>query len=353
MKKIFFTPGPSELFYTVSDHLKKGLKDNIYSISHRSNEFKKIYEECTFNLKTLLKIPDDYNIGFLSSANEIWERLINNLILNNSVHLVNGSFSKKFYNFAVESGINATKYIFDNEEYNIDDIENDSEIIALTLNETSTGIMCPSNKISEIRNKFKESFILLDCVSGIPSLPFNIKDVDTFYFSVQKCFGLPSGLGVWVYNNRCLDRHNELRKSKKTGTYHSLHRIHEMSLKCQTPETPNVLAIYLLSKVTEDMIKIGIDNIRRDTIYKSSLLYNTIKKHQNLSCYVNDKNIRSKTVIVSNTQKDNDLFIDGLKRKNLIVGKGYGSSKNQIRIANFPTHSKEVFELLCDELIKL
>ena len=196
MKKIFFTPGPSELFYTVSDHLKKGLKDNIYSISHRSNEFKKIYEECTFNLKTLLKIPDDYNIGFLSSANEIWERLINNLILNNSVHLVNGSFSKKFYNFAVESGINATKYIFDNEEYKINDIENDSEIIALTLNETSTGIMCPSNKISEIRNKFKESFILLDCVSGIPSLPFNIKDVDTFYFSVQKCFGLPSGLVI-------------------------------------------------------------------------------------------------------------------------------------------------------------
>ena len=213
--------------------------------------------------------------------------------------------------------------------------------------------MCPSNKISEIRNKFKESFILLDCVSGIPSLPFNIKDVDTFYFSVQKCFGLPSGLGIWVYNNRCLDRHNELRKSKKTGTYHSLHRIHEMSLKCQTPETPNVLAIYLLSKVTEDMIKIGIDNIRRDTIYKSSLLYNTIKNHQDLSCYVIDKNIRSKTVIVSNTQKDNDLFIDGLKRKNLIVGKGYGSSINQIRIANFPTHSKEVFELLCDELIKL
>ena len=141
MKKIFFTPGPSELFYTVSDHLKKGLIDNIYSLSHRSNEFKKIYEECTFNLKTLLNIPDDYNIGFLSSANEIWERLINNLILNNSIHLVNGSFSKKFYNFAIESGINATKYIYDNEEYKIDDIENDGEIIALTLNETSTGIM--------------------------------------------------------------------------------------------------------------------------------------------------------------------------------------------------------------------
>ena len=76
MKKIFFTPGPSELFYTVSDHLKKGLKDNIYSISHRSNEFKKIYEECTLNLKILLKIPDDYNIGFFGIMSSLlWTTL--------------------------------------------------------------------------------------------------------------------------------------------------------------------------------------------------------------------------------------------------------------------------------------
>ena len=46
-------------------------------------------------------------------------------------------------------------------------------------------------------------------------------------------------------------------------------------------------------------------------------------------------------------------YINKLKEKGLIIGKGYGSTTNQIRIANFPTHSKEVFELLCDELIKL
>ena len=39
-----------------------------------------------------------------------------------------------------------------------------------------------------------------------------------------------------------------------------------------------------------------------------------------------------------------------MKEKGFIIGKGYGSGKKQIRIANFPTHSKEVFELLCDEL---
>ena len=87
--------------------------------------------------------------------------------------------------------------------------------------------------------------------------------------------------------------------------------------------------------------------------YKSSLLYNTIKQSDLLKEYIENKSIQSKTVIVADTEKDSDYFIENLRRKNLIIGKGYGSINNQIRIANFPSHSKESIELLCDELTKL
>ncbi len=264
MKDIFFTPGPSELFFTVEDHIKNGFKNNIYSISHRSNEFKKIYDECEKRLKTFLNIPDGYHIAFLSSANEIWERIIQNLIDKESGHCTNGAFSKKFYDFAILNNINAKQYNYDKEKYNLNEISKSHELLAITLNETSTGIMCDSNTISNIRKKV-DSLIALDCVSGIPSLPFNITDVDTFYFSVQKCFGLPSGLGVWIYNDKCLDKHNKLKERKITGTYHSLSKLYQMGLKHQTPETPNVLGIYLFSKVIKDMMNIGIENIVRDT----------------------------------------------------------------------------------------
>ena len=95
--------------------------------------------------------------------------------------------------------------------------------------------------------------VALDCVSGLPSIPFNISDVDTFYFSVQKCFGLPSGLGVWVYNEKCLEKNKSISDKKITGTYHSLKALHNKTLNFQTPETPNVLAIFLLSRVLDDM----------------------------------------------------------------------------------------------------
>ena len=101
------------------------------------------------------------------------------------------------------------------------------------------------------------------------------------------------------------------------------------------------------------MIKIGRERIIRETNYKSALLYNTIKNHNLLSEYIKDPAIQSKTVIVSNTKKESKYFTENLKNKNLIIGKGYGSAQNQIRIANFPAHSKESIELLCDELTKL
>ena len=352
MKKIFFTPGPSELFHTVSDHLREGIKKDIFSISHRSTEFKKIYESCVHKLKSFLEIPDNYHISFLSSANEIWERVIQNLVIDSSSHLVNGAFSKKFHDFAIINKINVTEYFYDKVEYDVDEIKED-ELVAITLNETSTGIMCDSNKISSIRKKLSNSIIALDCVSGIPSIPFNISDVDTLYFSVQKCFGLPSGLGVWIYNDKCLEKNKKISTKKITGTYHSLENLHKKSEKFQTPETPNVLAIFLLSKVLDDMIKIGKDRIVRETNYKSALLYDTIKNHDLLSESIKNQSIQSKTVVVSNTKKESKYFINSLKNKNLIIGKGYGSVQNQIRIANFPAHSKESIELLCDELTKL
>ena len=38
--------------------------------------------------------------------------------------------------------------------YNIKIVDNNFQLLAISLNETSTGIMCSSDKIKDIRNKF-------------------------------------------------------------------------------------------------------------------------------------------------------------------------------------------------------
>ena len=351
---IDFTPGPSQLYFTVEEHIKKALKKNILSISHRSNVFKCLHKECIENIKTLFGLNEDYYIAFTSSANEVWERIIQNLIRKSSIHFVNGSFSKKFFDFTENYNLNSRSIKSFNKPYDFNIQYNDEDLIALTLNETSTGISNTSEKISEARKKFNKSLISLDCVSGSPVIPFNVNDVDTFYFSVQKCFGLPSGLGVWIYNKKCLDSCNKkINKGEIVGSYHSLIKLHEMNQKNQTPETPNILAIFLLSNVINDMNNKGLNKIINEIEYKSKIINLTIENHPKISHAIKNEEIRSKTVIVGETVNNSESLIDELKKNHLIIGKGYGNNINQIRIANFPTHSKESVEMLCDYISKI
>ena len=352
-KKIYLTPGPSELYYTVEEHLKNALKEQIPAISHRSKRFQEIYAEAAANLRELFQLPDDFHLVFVASATEVWERLMQNCVEQESFHFVNGSFSQRFYEIAGELGRKPIEVKADYGQYTPVDqvsIPASAELISVTQNETSTGVAHPQEEIEQLKAKYPQSLIAVDFVSSAPVSTIDFSKIDTAYLSVQKCFGLPAGLGVWFYNNRCLEKAGYLQsKGLSIGSYHSLPKLHEGAQKNQTPETPNVLNIYLLAKVAGDMLSKGLDRIRREAEYKSTLLYTYFENHMKFSPFVKDGRARSKTVVVAETGTDTNSLIDFLKSKGMIVGSGYGPFKaSHIRIANFPTHSKESMEQLVD-----
>lgn len=353
--KVYFTPGPSELYFTAEAHTREAFKEKVPAISHRSKKFEEIYRSATENLRQLLNLPENYHIFFTGSATEIWERIFQNCVESHSSHLVNGSFSERFYETGLELGKSAEKFsapygkcvTFEEAE-----ISTQSELIALTQNETSTGVAQPLEDIYKFRKKFPEKLIAVDVVSSLPYINMDYKLIDTAFFSVQKGFGLPAGLGVWLVNNRCMEKSaNLLSNGNVIGSYHSLPSLLSKGSKNQTPETPNVLGIYLLGKVCEDMLSKGIDQIRRETDYKAAVLYNAVEKNPALESFVTEEKYRSKTVIVANTSIPSQQIIKKLEEHGLTIGSGYGKFKeSQIRIANFPTHSKEQTEKLADLL---
>lgn len=355
MKNIFFTPGPAELYFTVPEHIRQALQQQIPSISHRSKTFEGIFEEAVTHLKALLNIPDEYHIFFTGSATEIWERIIENCVEKKSFHAVNGAFSERFYQTALELGKTATAATAPEgsclavEDMHIPD---DTELIALTHNETSTGASQPLEDIYNIRKAHPGKLIAVDAVSSLPYPDFDYTQIDTAFFSVQKGFGLPAGLGVWIVSDRCVEKAVRLQaQGLSIGAYHSLPALLEKARKNQTPETPNVLNIYLLAKVCGDMLQKGMDQIRRETDYKAALLYHTLENHPVLAPFVKEQRYRSKTVIVAETRTDSSKVVSLLKELGLVVGSGYGSYKaKHVRIANFPTHSKEQIEMLADRI---
>jgi phosphoserine aminotransferase len=167
---------------------------------------------------------------------------------------------------------------------------------------------------------------------------------------VQKAFGLPAGLGIWIVNNRCLEKAKSLESSGQgIGSYHRLPDMVEKAKVFQTAETPNILGVYTLAKVASDMLEKGILAIRREIDYKSAILNQVIEAHPQLHHFVENEKHRSKTVKVIRCDFESNLLIDHLKQKKIHIGTGYGGyKKEQIRIANFPTHSKEQTEMLVD-----
>ena len=94
--------------------------------------------------------------------------------------------------------------------------------------------------------------------------------------------------------------------------------------------------------------------IRTEANYKSALLYHLAETHKQLSPFITDKRLRSKTIMVANTNCPSGRIINALSNKGFVLGDGYGKYKGrQIRIASFPTHSKEQIELLADTISAL
>ena len=355
----YFTVGPSQLYPTVNGHLHEALDNHIPEISHRSPQFKEIYQQTQKNIRTLLNLPSDYSILFYSSATECMERIVQNLSSKSSLHFVCGAFSKRFFNVAYDLGLDARMYqvwIDQNEWFvtkNISKLYNfNPELVCVTYNETSTGTQMDQTMINDIREAFPNTLIAVDCVSSAPAIQLDYSKVDAAFFSTQKLFGLPAGLGVLILSPNAINRSANVKQDKPYSTsYLGVSKMHEQHTQNQTPHTPNVLGIFLLNEVIKDMLILGVDRIYQELHKKAEYIYSHYEKNPKYHPYVQSNRNRSETVIALKTIEPASNIVLRLERKGFLVSTGYGESKEQlIRIANFPATTLTDVQNLCSAL---
>ena len=355
MKPVYFTPGPSEIYPSYAKHLGVAMEQQYGSINHRGQVFRDIYRHTDEQLRSLLNISDTHSIFFTSSATEIWERLIVNLVPNESFHLVNGAFSRKFKDFSTALGRKANFIeVPEGQGFDIDSIEipDSCELICTTQNETSTGTKIAEDDLVRLKKKYPSTFICTDLVSSAPYSAIDYNYIDCSFFSVQKAFGMPPGLGVWIINKQCIEQSRHYAaQGLRQGAHHTLASFELNYQKFETPSTPNVMAIYCLGKIAEDFNRNGIVAIRQVIQEKINLLYQGLEQHATLRPFVNHKLHRSDTVAVFNAPNKTADLIQQLKQRGFHIGSGYGAFKEyQIRIANFPATSKEQMEQLIHQI---
>jgi len=183
----------------------------------------------------------------------------------------------------------------------------------------------------------------------VPDVNLNWKLVDLGFFSVQKGFGLPAGMAVLIASQKAIRQAKKLIKTGDTiPGFHNLLTLAEKEADYQTPETPNILAIFLLGQVAKKMLAKGIKKIRQDTNIKANLIYKTLRQCHDCRPAIRINRWRSKTTIVIDVDFPSKKLLDKLNDAGLVISDGYGENKGkQIRIANFPTHSLSMIKKLC------
>lgn len=343
--KINLSPFVPHYYYTLQDHLNVAIKNNLITNYQTNKIYTDILDKAKDNIRLLLDIPEDLSIFITTSLHEIWDLSIKNLIDKNASFFLSGTHSKSFYDYSKYLNINSNciKIKDGYNENNIHSIQND--FISFSLDEVDTGYCISNDIIQNIRNRYPNAIISIDGTYSFPVFKFDFNIADSVYFKVNGLFGVPSGLCVWIVNQRSIDKSKSLLESNpKRKSHFDLVGLTEQ--KFSFKERFNTLDIYLLEKISEDLLYKGGKQLQNEAIYKSTIIYQAIEQSENLFNYHKGKE-KSKTVISFQSNFDSEKVIDLFSKKRMILGQ---STDNQLSLLNSPSFSKELFEQIADLL---
>jgi phosphoserine aminotransferase len=349
---ITFAPGPSKVYDALPKYLQDAYAKGILSANHRSAVFMDLYRETEQLFRDKLQVPADFTLLFTSSATESWEIISQSLVEHSSYHLYSGSFGKKWLEYA--------QYILPttqghklgaNESIPVDHLQLGPEVdlIAVTQNETANASQVPMSVLKALGARYPEKMIAVDTTSSMGGIALDFSLADVWYASVQKCFGLPAGLGILLLSGKAKEK--VARKGEK-GRYNSLSFMLENAASYQTHYTPNVLGIHLLFRVLQDMDPIAkVDTRLRQ---RMETLEQTISQSAAFQLLVDNPATRSTTVAAISGEEQAIVAIKkAAEKEGMQLGGGYGPLKSSsFRVANFPAITDAEFMGLVDFLKK-
>lgn len=343
---ISFYPGPSRVYDEIPVYVKDAFKEGIMSINHRSDEFVEMAEKTIKLLKQRLGIPRSYTVFFTSSATECWEIIAQSLIIDRSYHLYNGAFGQKWFDYTKRLHPHAVPIPFGlNEKLDPKKLifEQRDGIICLTQNETSNGTQVSNSIIRTIKKTNPSYLLAVDATSSMAGIKLDFKSADIWYASVQKCFGLPAGLGLLICSPQALQQAESINERNH---YNSLPYLVDMMAKWQTSCTPNVLGIYLLMRTLENSR--AIEEVQKTVLERFDKWIEFLSSSSSLAHLISNEDVRSYTVVPVTTTSALTEIKKKAKQNGLLLGEGYGEWKSSsFRIANFPAiQDKEIKKLM-------
>jgi len=250
-----FGCGPSKIRPEQALALAKA-NSNLLGSSHRQAPVKNLVGRVRAGLAELFALPDGWEIVLGNGGSTMfWDVATFGLIEQCSQHYVFGEFSTKFF----EAARNAP-HLFDpvvvrsapGSHPHIESARDGVDVVALTHNETSTGVAM------ELRRPSGDALVVVDATSAAGGLPWSPSEVDVYYFAPQKCFASDGGLWLAACSPAAIERIRSIKASSRwMPASLDLGIALDNSLADQTYNTPALATLVLLDEQLRWMLDNG------------------------------------------------------------------------------------------------
>ncbi|MDY0236249.1 MAG: alanine--glyoxylate aminotransferase family protein [Gudongella sp.] len=358
MHKKLFIPGPVDVR---EDVLQKMATPQI---GHRTKEASNLQRGISEKLQKVFK-TDNVILLSTSSGSGLMEGSIRSFTNKKAAVFSVGAFGNRWYEMALSNNVPAD--LFKSEPGEPTTVEMVDlalktgmyDVITVTHNETSTGLMNPVDEIGALlKEKYPDVLFLVDTVSSMAGVEIKTDEwgIDVCITSTQKALGLPAGLSICSVSERAIEAG---RNVKYRGSYLDIISLYDTVKKKdhQYPSTPSLSHMfaldYQLDRILEETLEVRYK--RHDDM--ANLVRDWAKK--NFDLLVKDEKYLSQTLTTIVNTKDISVgdLNKALAERGFMISNGYGDLKNKtFRISHMADYTTEdVKELLdtIDDILKL
>lgn len=317
--------------------------------SHRKPVVRALVKEIQDGLMKYFNLPADYLVVMGNGgATLLFDMIALGIVEKKATHFTCGEFSEKWFKSSrlvpwIQSeqisvpfgkGINGKAVP-------------GSDLIAVTLNETSTGVQLSALPVVDAN-----TILAVDATSGGGQCPCDVSQTDIYFFSPQKVFASDGGLWVAIMSPKARARAQKIAADKSRYIPDIMSWSHAISNseQNQTYNTPALATLFMMNEQVKVMNKLGYQEVQKLAKKKADLIYGWAESKAYLSCFIEEKEFRS--VAVATIDVDPKVNVDDvikfLEKKKLVYGiDGYRKlGRNQFRISMFHNISFDDLEKL-------
>lgn len=357
MHKRLFIPGPVDVR---EDVLQKMATPQI---GHRTKEASDLQRRISDNMRKVFGTKEEIILS-TSSGSGLMEGAIRSCTAKRAAVFSVGAFGNRWYDMAKKNNVPADKYESEWGQPTTPKMIEEAletglyDLITITMNETSTGVMNNMEELSKVYKKYPEVVVCVDTVSCAAGVDIKADEwgIDIVMTSTQKALGLPAGLAICSMSKKAVER---AKTVEFRGMYFDLLNLYETIQKkdYQYPSTPSLAHMFALDYQLDRIVNVeGLENRYNRHLEGAKVVRAWAEKH--FGIFPNKEYMSQTLTNIENTKGiDVGDLNKKLAEKGYMISNGYGKMKNKtFRIAHMAeTTPEEIKELLAtiEEILDL